>query len=350
MSIDLAVVVLAAGMGKRMNSKKQKILHEVGGKPMVMHVVDAAREVSQHPPTMVVGSIGGDRVNELVGDDAYYVTQAEQLGTGHAAMMATESLKGKSAQVAVTYGDMPLLQASTLEKLAQMQAETGAAVVMTSVMGEPDSSFGRVVRDKDGHVVEIVEVAEAKQRPNTEEILNVRELNVGVYCFDADFLWEHLPNLPLRQARSGVEYYLTDMVATAVVQKRLVEAVIIEDPDECLGAGTRSELIDVDKAFRRRAIRHYLANGVTIIDPESTYIDQGVEIGQDTIIWPGSYLQGKTSIGADCVIGPNAIIRDSVLGNGVRAEQVVLENSSVPDGRKIRPFSHVVNNQRQRPD
>jgi len=340
MGIDLAVVVLAAGMGKRMNSKTQKILHAVGGKPMVMHVVDAARAVSQHPPTMVVGAMGGERVQELVGSDAFYVTQAEQLGTGHAALMATEVLRGKSSQVAVTYGDMPLLQASTLEKLATMQAESGAAVVMTSVMGEASASFGRVVRGENGRVLEIVEVAEAKQRPNKDALLKIQELNVGVYCFAADFLWDNLPNLPLRQARSGVEYYLTDMVATAVAQDRLVEAVIIDDVDECLGAGTRGELIDVDRAFRRRAINKHLAQGVTIIDPASTYIDADVEIGQDTIIWPGSYVQGETTIGADCIIGPSAIIRDSVLGAGVRAEQVLVEASTVPAGQTMPPFSH----------
>lgn len=323
---DLAVVVLAAGMGTRMNSKVQKILHSVGGRPMVMHVVEASRKVAKHPVTMVVGNIGGDRVEKLVGSDAKYVVQDEQLGTGHATLMAADVLQGKSQQVAVTYGDMPLLRTETLEKLAKMQAESGAAVVLTTVMGEPTSSFGRITRDESGCVIEIVEVSEAKQRPNTAEILNIRELNVGVYCFDADFLWANLANLPLRQARNGVEYYLTDMIGLAVEQGRLVEAVEIEDEDECLGAGTRAELISVDRAFRKREINKWLAAGVTIIDPATTYIDPDVTIGKDTIIWPNSYLRGTAAIGEDCVIGPNVIITDGEIGNGSRVEMQNITN------------------------
>ncbi len=319
-SIDLSVIILAAGMGTRMNSKVQKILHAVGGRPMVMHVVEASRRVAQHPVTMVIGPIGGERVKALVGEDANYVVQEEQLGTGHATQVTAELLKGTSKQVAVTYGDMPLLRPETLQKLAEMQANSGAAVVLTTVMGEPSSSFGRIYRDQSGAVQEIVEVAEAKQRPNTEELLNIRELNVGVYCFDADFLWDNLDKLPLRQARNGVEYYLTDMIGIAVQQGRLVEAVEIEDADECLGAGTRAELIPVDRAFRQRQVNKWLAAGVTIIDPASTYIDPDVTIGQDTVIWPNSYLRGRTTIGEDCTIGPNVILTDVEIGSGSTVE------------------------------
>ncbi|MEM9777994.1 MAG: NTP transferase domain-containing protein [Chloroflexota bacterium] len=322
---DLAVIILAAGMGTRMNSKYQKILHAVGGRPMVMHVVEAARQVSSFPETLVVGKIGGERVKALVGDTAQYVVQEDQLGTGHATQVTSDLLKGKTKQVAVTYGDMPLLKAETLQKLYDMQASSGAAVVLTTVMGEPSSSFGRIARDSSGAIREIVEVAEAKQRPNTEELLNIRELNVGVYCFEADFLWKNIGDLPLRQARNGVEYYLTDMISIAVEQGLLVEAVLIEDEDECLGAGTRAELIAVDKAFRQREVKKWLAAGVTIIDPDSTYIDPDVTIGKDTIIWPNSYLRGTTQIGEDCVIGPNVILTDVVIENGSTVEMQVLK-------------------------
>ncbi|MEM9775417.1 MAG: NTP transferase domain-containing protein, partial [Chloroflexota bacterium] len=163
---DLAVIILAAGMGTRMNSKYQKILHAVGGRPMVMHVVEAARQISSFPETLVIGTIGGERVKALVGDTAQYVVQEDQLGTGHATQVTSDLLKGKTKQVAVTYGDMPLLKAETLQKLSEMQASSGAAVVLTTVMGEPSSSFGRIARDSSGAIREIVEVAEAKQRPN----------------------------------------------------------------------------------------------------------------------------------------------------------------------------------------
>ncbi len=337
----LAVILLAAGQGSRMQSKKQKILHEVGGKPMVSHIFEAAEAVATMPPILVVG-VDADGVQRLIGSRAQYAMQSEQRGTGHATMMAEPLVKGQADQVIVTYGDMPLLQADTLSRLAQTQAKTGAAIVILSVMGESTSSFGRVVRDRNGYVAEIVEVAEARLRPNTPELLAIRELNVGVYCFDGPWLWQQIHALPLRQARSGQEYYLTDMVELAVQQERPVEALVIEDADESLGAGTRAELVAVEQAFRRRANRRWLNNGVTLIDPASTFIDPDVTIGQDTIIWPNSYLQGETSIGADCIIGPNTIVRQAQVGDGCRLEQAVVENTRLEDGTIVGPFERVI--------
>jgi bifunctional UDP-N-acetylglucosamine pyrophosphorylase/glucosamine-1-phosphate N-acetyltransferase len=213
---------------------------------------------------------------------------------------------------------------------------------MLAVMGEPDSSFGRVVRDEQGKVVEIVEVAEARQRLDGQALLTIRELNAGVYCFDAGWLWANLDKLPLRKARRGEEYYLTDMVGLAVAQDRLVEATVVEDADECLGAGTRAELVLVEKAFRRRANARWLAAGVTLVDPDVTYIDQTVTIGRDTVIWPNTYLQGQTVIGDECVIGPNTIIRDSTLGQSCQVEQAVVERCQLGDGVIVPPFSHLV--------
>ncbi len=342
--MTLAVVILAAGQGTRMLSKKQKILHTVGGKPMVQHAFDAATAVASIPPVMVVGN-GEAGVRDLLDEQATYVTQAEQLGTGHATKMAAPVLQGKVNQVIVTYGDMPLLRSETLERLSDKQAKTNASVVLLSVMGDIESSFGRVVRDQRGHgdVLEIVEVAEARQRPNTAELLAIRELNAGVYCFDANWLWQNIDNLPVRQARNGQEYYLTDMVEIAVSQGRLVEAIATDDPDECLGAGTRRELVVVEKAFRRRANSRWLDRGVTIIDPDFTYIDQDVVIGRDTIIWPNAYLQGETIIGEDCKIGPNVVIRNVHIGDGCHIEQSVVENVTLAEGTRLRPFSVVTN-------
>jgi bifunctional UDP-N-acetylglucosamine pyrophosphorylase/glucosamine-1-phosphate N-acetyltransferase len=244
--------------------------------------------------------------------------------------------------VLVTYADMPLLRPETMTALADLQRSSGAAVAMLSVMGEPSSSFGRVVRDDQGKVLEIVEVAEARQRPDGQQFLAISELNAGVYCFDAPWLWSNLDKLPLRQARSGQEYYLTDMVGLAVEQGRLVEATAVEDADECLGAGTRSEMVLVEKAFRRRANNHWLATSVTILDPDATYIDQTVSIGRDTVIWPGTYLQGQTIIGQDCVLGPNTIIRDTIVGDNCRIEQAVVERCEIAEATVVPPFSHLV--------
>ena len=191
--MTLAVLILAAGQGTRMLSKTQKILHEVGGKPMVAHVYDAAKSVTDAPPVLVVGP-GEAGVRNLFGETADYVLQPEQLGTGNATAVAKVLLEGKTAQVIVTYGDMPLLKGETMVALAQKQAETNAAIVMLSIMGEPTSSFGRVLRADGGKgsVLEIVEVAEAKRRENTDEILTIRELNAGVYCFNGRFLWDNI--------------------------------------------------------------------------------------------------------------------------------------------------------------
>lgn len=340
--MSIAVVLLAAGKGTRMNSKYQKILHEVGGKPMVQHVFEAAVSASSQPPILVV-SHDDDGVQKLLGDQAVYVEQVEKLGTGHATMITKSALAGKTKQVIVTYGDMPLLTGQTMVRLAAMQRESGAALSLLSVMGSPESSFGRVVRGDGGRVVEILEVAQAKQREDPQRWLNITELNAGVYCFDADFLWDNIDKLPLRQARSGQEYYLTDMVETAVSQNRRIEALIVDDPDECLGAGTRAEMVAVEKAFRRRAVNKWLANGVTIVDPDSTYIDQDVTIGQDTVIWPNTYIQGGTTIGEDCTIGPNATLRDAKIGSRCVVKQAAVEGVVVEDGVRVEPFSHVKN-------
>jgi len=335
---ELAIVILAAGHGVRMQSRKQKVLHEVGGKPMVQHVFETARAVSRQKPLLVVGS-GQNGVQRLLGDGADYVVQEKRLGTGHATSMAAPLLQGKAARVAVTYADMPLLRAETLTRPAHAQAESGVAVAMLTVTGEPGSSFGRVLRNEQGMVTDIVEVAAARQLPNSAGILAIRELNMGVYCFDAAWLWQNLAALPQRQARGGPEQYLTDLVSRAVQQSRQVAAMPVADPDEGLGAGTRSELAQVEKAFRRRANSKWLAAGVTLIDPDTTYIDQDVSIGQDTIIWPNTFLQGNTQIGEGCILGPNAIIRDAKIGRGCRVEQAAVIGATLANGEFMPPFT-----------
>ncbi len=337
---ELAVVILAAGQGTRMNSKKQKILFDVGGRPMIVHVFEAAAAIADGLPVLVVGR--SERgVQDLLGEQARYVEQPEQLGTGHATMMAEELLRDEAKQVLVTYGDMPLLRAETLANLAKLQSEENAAVAMLTVLGEPNSTFGRILRNESGAVQEIIEVAEARRRPDSEAILAITELNAGVYCFDSTWLWDHLPKLPLRQARRGQEYYLTDLVKLAVDEGRSVTATVVKDADECLGAGTRSELVNVEQAFRRRAIQKWLNAGVSMIDPKSVYIDQTVTIGRDTVLWPGTFLEGETVVGEDCILGPNCTIRDSHIGAGSRIEQAVVEDCILAEGYLVNPFSQL---------
>jgi bifunctional UDP-N-acetylglucosamine pyrophosphorylase/glucosamine-1-phosphate N-acetyltransferase len=230
-----------------------------------------------------------------------------------------------------------LLRAETLCRLADAQRESAAAVALLSVSGGPESTFGRVIRDETGRVREIVEVAEARRRSNTAALLAIPELNAGVYCFEGEWLWANIDSLPIRQARRGDEYYLTDMIALAVEQVRDVVAVQSDDPDEGLGAGTRAEMVEVERAFRRRVNAHWLANGVTLIEPDATYIGPDVTIGRDTVIWPNTFLQGRTTVGEECVIGPNVIVRDARVGSSCRIEQVLIESLTVPDGTTARP-------------
>jgi bifunctional UDP-N-acetylglucosamine pyrophosphorylase/glucosamine-1-phosphate N-acetyltransferase len=343
----IAVVLLAAGQGTRMNSRKPKILHEVGGRPMVLHAFLAAAAVADRRPLLVVSpdarGPGETGVPSLIGDRAEYVVQPEALGTGHATRMAADALRGRAEQVIVTYADMPLLRAETLRRLAAAQRETSAAVALLTVPGDTSSTFGRVVRDgrggidAQGRVLEIVEVAEARRRPNAAELLAIDELNAGVYCFDGDWLWANIEQLPIREARRGREQYLTDLVEMAVAQGRAVVAVASDDPDEGLGAGTRAEMVAVERAFRRRVNDHWLACGVTLIEPDATWIGPDVTIGIDTVIWPNTFLQGRTTIGEGCTIGPNAIVRDSGIGRDCRVEQVLLDGQRVPDGATVRP-------------
>jgi len=334
----LAVVILAAGHGTRMISQKNKVLHEVGGSPMIELAVESSIAVSDVPPVVVVSPYDTD-VRSLIGDRVVYVEQEQQMGTGHATMMAADDLRGISEQVLVTYADMPLLRPETMARLAVKQKTNDAAVAILVVTGDPASSFGRVITNPEGHVVEIVEVAEARRLANAEELLQIRDHNAGVYCFDSEWLWSNITALPLRQARDNEEYYLTDMVGLAVSQGLLVEAIAVDDPDECLGAGTRQELAVVESAMKRRINKEWMDSGVTILDPEVTYIDKTVTIGKDTILRPNTYLQGTTRIGANCLVGPNATIRNSQIGDGCRIEQAIVENATIDEGTLLEPFS-----------
>jgi bifunctional UDP-N-acetylglucosamine pyrophosphorylase/glucosamine-1-phosphate N-acetyltransferase len=347
--MSLAVILLAAGHGTRMKSKTQKVLHPVAGKPMVEHVFEAARSIADLTPVVVIGA-GETGVRELLGERAVYAVQEQRLGTGHATLAARELLAGKASQVLVTYGDMPLLRAETMASLARRQEERAAVMAMLTVRGDRTSSFGRIVRDEGGRVQAIVEVAQARRRDDGEAILAIEELNAGVYCFDAPWLWQYLANLPRRAARSGPEYYLTDMVTLAVRQGRSVEAIIAPDAEECLGAGTRAELAAVERAFRRRINAHWLDAGVTLIDPETSYIGVDAVIGQDTVIWPNTYLQGRCIVAEDCVLGPNSVLRDATVGRGCHVVQSVLEGATLAPGTSVPPFTYMGRQDEQKPE
>jgi bifunctional UDP-N-acetylglucosamine pyrophosphorylase/glucosamine-1-phosphate N-acetyltransferase len=330
--MKVTAVLLAAGQGTRMKSDLPKMLHPVCGEAMVFHALHAAREASDGQPVLVIGH-GAEAVKAAVGDSARCVVQEEQLGTGHAVLQAESLLRGQSDLVLVTYGDMPLLRGETLLRLVEKQKANKGPVTLLTVTADDPRGFGRILRKTDGTVAAIVEEAAA-----TPEQMSIKELNVGAYCFSAGWLWDALHRIPV--SKKG-EYYLTDTVELAVKDNLPVQALIMDDMVETIGINTRVHLAEAEAAMRRRINERHMLAGVTLIAPESTYIDAGVSIGRDTIVWPGSYLLGTTSIGANCQIGPNAHIRDTHIGDGCAVLMSVMEKAVLEDHVDVGPFARL---------
>jgi len=330
--MTLASIILAAGEGTRMRSKHPKVLHKLAGKPLVWYALKAVEDLADLPPVLVVG-YGAEAVKAAMGDQAAYALQAEQLGTGHAVLMAQPLLESKADTLLVTLADMPLLRGESLQRLVALHQSSKSPVTMTSFIGEAARGFGRVVRDASGHVAAIVEQADA-----TPEQLAIREYNVSAYCFDAEWLWSALTRIPV--SPKG-EYYLTDTVSLAVEAGFPVDALVLDDPDEAIGLNNRLHLAEAEKVVRKRVNAGWMLAGVTILDPDRTYIDAEVRIGRDTLILPNTYLRGHTVIGEDCEIGPDTTVIDSTVGNGVHLLASVLEQAEVRDHVTMGPYCHL---------
>jgi len=330
--MKVTAVLLAAGQGTRMKSDLPKVLHPVCGVPMIAHALKAARVASTETPVVVIG-YGAEAVREYIGKAARCVLQEPQLGTGHAVQRAEALLRGKTDFVLVTYADMPLLRAETLSRLTNTQRTNPGPLTMLTVLADAPRGFGRVVRAPDGTVQAIVEEAQA-----TAEQLAICELNVGAYCFSADWLWDALRRVPL--SKKG-EYFLTDTVEVAVKAGLSVQAIACDDPAETIGINTRVHLAETEMAMRQRINQAHMLAGVTIGDPNTTYIEVGVTIGHDTIIRPNTFLQGDTHIGEACVIGPNTVIRDSRIGDRCEVLVSVLEGAVLGDDVEVGPFARL---------
>ncbi len=331
--MNLAAVVLAAGQGTRMKSQSPKVLHPIAGKPMVHWALDAVSETGAQPIVLVVGH-HADQVRESVGARALFVEQTEQRGTGHAVLQARETLRGKADTILVTYGDMPLLKPTTLQQLVAQHTATRATITMLTLIADDSRAFGRIVRNAHQRVIGIVEEADA-----TPAQLAIKELNCGVYCFEADWLWSHLDQL--KPSGKKNEYYLTDLVALAVAEQCAIETIVSRDGDEMIGVNTRVQLAHAEKIMRTRINEKWMLAGVTLTDPATTYIDATVEIGQDTLIEPNTYLRGTTKIGARCRIGPNTIVRDSQIGDECTIVSSDITQASVEDQVQMGPFARL---------
>lgn len=315
-----------------MRSRRPKVLHPVAGAPMISHVVMAAQAIQPDHLVVVIGH-GGDEVRAALGEDVVYVKQARQMGTAHAVQRTQEVLEGRTDTVMVLYGDVPLIRPDTLRRMLHHHAATQPAITMLTAHLENPRGYGRVLRDNGGQVTGIVEDAVANDDQRA-----INEINAGLYIFEADWLWTHLPQVPVSPAG---EYYLTDLVSIAIAGGQKVEALTAADSTEVLGINTRAQQAIAEAVLRDRIRTRWLEAGVTMIDPSSTWIDIGVRLGCDTILFPDTYLQGHTVIGEECVIGPGTLIRDSVVGDRCRILFSVIEEAVLEEDVDVGPFSHL---------
>jgi bifunctional UDP-N-acetylglucosamine pyrophosphorylase/glucosamine-1-phosphate N-acetyltransferase len=331
---SLAAVILAAGKGTRMKSEHPKVLHEINGHPMVCYPVRLARHLGCDPAVLVVGHGATAVEQHLAGEDLRFALQEQQLGTGHALLSSREQLADFSGTLLLLCGDVPLLRYQTLRDLIDLHlSHKAAATVLTTEMADPHG-YGRILRDSGG-VAAIVE-----ERDATDEQRAIREINTGIYAFEAPLVFDVLSGLGCNNAQG--EYYLTDVLQALRSAGRTVQALITPDAEESMGINDRVQLAEAAAIMRRRVNEALMRNGVTLIDPLAAYIEEQVEVGADTIIHPGVSLGGETRIGRNCVIEPHVTIRDCVIGDGVRIKcGSVVEGSRIGDQSEIGPMAHL---------
>ena len=330
--MDTIAIILAAGQGTRMKSHLAKVLHPLLGKPLVYYSLEVAKATTNQKPIVIIGH-EAENVKEAVGDVAALVTQGKQLGTGHAVLQAQEQLTGFKGLILVISADMPLLKKDTLTSLIQTQTNNSGPMSLLTVKGEDSHGFGRIIRSADNSVSAIVEEAQASL-----EELSIQEYNVGAYCFKAEWLWKALSEI---QVSPKGEYYLTDVVEIARNQRQMVKAISVSEPTEAMGINTRIHLAEATSMLRKRICDRWMTEGVTIVDPATTYIEPDVLIGKDTTIWPNTFIRGRAWVGENCQIGPNTIIQDSVIGHRSTIMASVMEYAIVENDVEMGPFCHL---------
>ena len=319
---DVTVVILAAGLGTRMKSRYAKVLHRAGGRTLIEHTVQTALSVAAPERVFVVVGHQENLVRETVAHlGVRFIHQDRQMGTGHAVLCGRQELEGLGGLLVVFYGDCPLILPSTIEKLIEHQrAKSGGGTLISTRLPDP-TGYGRVVRNGDGNVEAIVE-----QRAANREQLLLREINAGIYCFDAGLFWQHAGMLTTNNPAG--EYYLTDMVEILIREGYPVHAMKVKDSAELLGINNRIELAAVDRTFRERKAKEVMLDGVTIERPETVTIDAQVKIGMDTVIEPFARILGDTVIGENCRIGAHAIVADSTLADEVEIAPFTMVGTS----------------------
>ncbi|ENQ3108309.1 UDP-N-acetylglucosamine pyrophosphorylase /glucosamine-1-phosphate N-acetyltransferase [Bacillus sp. 491mf] len=326
-------VILAAGKGTRMKSSLYKVLHSVCGKPMVQHVVDQVSQLEVQKLVTVVGH-GAEKVQDQLGSASEFALQTEQLGTAHAVMQATDALGNENGTTLVICGDTPLITAETMEALLKQHEESGAmATVLTAYIEEP-TGYGRIVRNENGHVEKIVEHKDANEVERA-----IKEINTGTYCFDNKALFASLSKVSNENVQG--EYYLPDVIEILKNEGHIVSAYQTEHFDETLGVNDRVALSQAEDIMKKRINHQHMVNGVTIIDPNNTYISVDAKIGNDTVIYPGTIIEGYTVIGSNCEVGPHTVIRDSEVGDNTTIRQSTVHDSKIGIDVAIGPFAHI---------
>ena len=337
--LDFVTVILAAGKGTRMKSKLPKVLHKAAGKPMLQHVIDAADAAGARRNIVVTG-FGGEVVRQWIGDSVEYVEQHEQLGTGHAVLQTKELLLREHGTIMVLCGDTPLLTAELLARFHEEHVQSGAKATVLTAMMPNAKGYGRIVRRENGEVLKIVEHKDA-----TEEERAIHEVNAGIYCFDAQALFTALTEVTNDNAQG--EYYLPDVLGILRNAGEKIWAVVADNYESTLGINSRSQLAVAERILRRRKVEEIMSEGVTVIDPDTTFIDAEVRIGMDTILYPFTFLEGVTVIGENCRIGPNVRFQNMVVGDDVTAhftyahDAVIEHHADLGQFTHIRPDSHI---------
>jgi len=332
---DLNVVIMAAGKGTRMKSKLPKVLHKVAGEPMLSHVINSAKQLE---PNKIITIIGyeSNQIIDYYGDslNVCWTEQKEQLGTGHAVMQVVPELTDYKGDILILSGDVPLLSIKTMKNFIDLHRESNAkATILTTILENP-FGYGRIIKNKDGNVVKIVE-----EKDSSPEEKLVQEINSGTYCFDWESLSKYIKELKPSNAQK--EYYLTDVIKLFVDNELSVKSYQVDNPDEVLGINDRITLSYVSKKIRTTINNQLMLSGVTILDPDTTYIDSKVKIGEDTIVYPNTIIEGNTTIGENCVIGPNTQISNSTIGNNVKIVFASVFDSKIANKTSIGPYSRI---------
>ena len=326
-------VILAAGMGTRMKSKMPKVLHKVCGKPLSKWVIDASKAAGADKVCAVVGH-KAETVKEVLGDVCEFALQTEQKGTGHAVMQAIDVIKNSKGEVVILNGDTPLITAETINKAIEYHKNNGnQATVITAILDDA-TGYGRIVRDNDGSVLKIVE-----QKDASKEEKKINEVNSGMYVFDAQSLVYALDKITPNNAQG--EYYLTDTLEILLSAGKKIGGYAISDNDEIRGINDRVQLNEAEKIMQKRINEYHMRNGVTMRNPESVYIEDGVEIGNDTEICQNVTIKSGTKIGSDCVIGSGSMLDRAVIHDGVDVLSSVILESEVDEGTHVGPFAYI---------